>query len=138
MKPTTRGRAVLDTNVLVSGLLSSTGAPGRILDFVLAGAVEPVLTQEILEEYKEVLSREALALPAGRVDAVLEFLQQFVLPLPVAAKRVCHDPDDDKFVAAALEGGAQWLITGNARHYPRSPFQGVLILTPAEATRRIP
>lgn len=131
-------RAVVDTNVLVSGLLTAAGPLARLVDLLLTGVIEPILSNEILDEYRRVLSSQELDLPRTRVNALLEFLGQFTLPLPVPAANVCSDPDDDKFLAAALEGGAQWVITGNVRHYPTSPYQGVMILTPAEAERRLP
>lgn len=130
-------RAVVDTNVLVSGLLNPSGAPARVLDLILAGAIEPVLSQDVLAEYREVLMRSELALPRLRVDALLEFFEDFVLPLPVRALGVCTDPGDDAFLSAALEGQAAWLITGNVRHYPRSPYQGVTIASPAETLKRL-
>lgn len=130
-------RAVLDTNVLVSGLLSAKGPSSRLVDLILAGVIEPVLSAEILEEYRRVLSRKELGLPPARVGALLEFLDEFALPLPVPPEDVCPDPEDAKFLAAAIEGGAQWLVTGNTRHYPDSPYRGVVILTPAEAERRL-
>lgn len=130
-------RAILDTNVLVSGLLSATGPPARLVDLVLTGVIEPVLSMEVLQEYRRVLSRRELELPPHRVEALLEFLKQFALPLPVPSSNVCADPNDDKFLAAALEGGAQWVITGNVRHYPASPYRGVEIVPPAEAQRRL-
>lgn len=130
-------KVVLDTNVLVSGLLSAKGPPSRLVDLVLAGVIEPVLSAEILEEYRRVLSRKELGLSPARVGALLEFLDEFVLPLPVSTEDVCPDPEDAKFLAAAIEGGARWLVTGNIRHYPDSPYHGVVILTPAEAERRL-
>lgn len=130
-------RTVVDTNVLVSGLLSATGPPARIVDSILQGLIAPVLSREVLDEYRRVLARRELGLPSHRVDAVLEFLDQFTLPLPIRAQRVCSDPDDDKYLAAALEGRADWVITGNTRHYPASPFHGVSILTPAQAAKRL-
>ena len=59
---------VLDTNVLVSGLLSATGPPGRIVEAALAGHLQLVFDMAIRREYEDVLRRPELALPAGRVD----------------------------------------------------------------------
>ena len=130
-------KVVLDTNVLVSGLLNAKGPPSRLVDLVLAGVIEPVLSAEILEEYRCVLSRKELGLPPARVGALLEFLDEFALPLPVPTEDVCPDPEDAKFLASAIEGGAQWLVTGNIRYYPASPYRGVVLLNPAEAERRL-
>jgi putative PIN family toxin of toxin-antitoxin system len=130
-------RAVVDTNVLVSALLNPAGAPARVLDLILAGVLEPVLSQAVYDEYRDVLARPELALPKARVHALLEFMEDFVLPLPVRLLGVCADPDDDAFLSAALEGAAAWLITGNIRHYPRSPYHGVMIASPPEFLRRL-
>ena len=71
-------RIVLDTNVLVAGLLSATGPPGWILEAVLAGDVDLAFDMGIRQEYDEVLRRQELGLPAGRVAALLEVIDELV------------------------------------------------------------
>lgn len=128
-------RAVIDTNVWVAGLLSRTGPPARIVDLALSGEVVPVVAPATLDELRDVLRRPELRLSERDVGAVLAYLHlpgDHVLHVdPVAPEHVCSDPDDDVFAAAALEGGASYLITGNLNHFPPSPWRGILIVNPA-------
>lgn len=126
-------RIVLDTNVLVSGLLSAHGPPAWILDATLAGEFEPVFNMAIRAEYVEVLSRPEFKFPGEQIDGVLLALDQFgthvaaVAPWPNALP----DPDDEIFLAVAAASGST-LITGNTRHYPAKSRLGVLVMTPRE------
>ncbi len=125
---------MIDTNVLVSGLISSHGAPMRIVDLMLAGVVVPIVSEAILAEYEEVLSRPELSLPERDVRSVLAYLRlpgsHIVHVDPVKTERVCTDRTDDIFTAAASEGTADYLITGNPRHFPGSPWRSIRIVTP--------
>lgn len=128
-------RAVLDTNVWVVGLLSKTGPPAQIVDLALRGVFTPVVSPDILEELDRVLHRRELALPAQDVAAVIAYLRlpgPHVLQVdPEETEHVCADPDDDIFTAAAAEGAADYLVTGNTRHFPKNPWRGVQIVDPA-------
>lgn len=126
-------RFVLDTNVLVAGLLNPAGACGRLLDLVLDGAVSFSADERILREYEEVLRRPGLALPAHTVREVLTFLRQSAEPvatLPLDAK--LPDPDDLPFLEVAAAAGAI-LVTGNLRHYPKRAIGRVSVVNPAES-----
>ncbi len=125
-------RIVLDTNVLVSGILSPTGTPGRIVDLVTSRSVTVLYDDRILAEYRDVLTRPRLRIGRAEAAAVLDLIEhEGVLvsapPLPV----VLPDPDDLPFVEVAVAGRAS-VITGNARHF--LPVQGVIstaVFTPA-------
>ena len=68
---------VLDTNVLVSGLLSATGPPGRIVEAALGEHIRLVFDMAIRREYEDVLRRPELALPPGRVDDLFATIDEF-------------------------------------------------------------
>lgn len=111
-------RIVLDTNVLVAGLLNPHGAPGRVLDAVLAGAHLLLLDDRIRAEYEEVLLRPRFGFSRADVKDLLQGLESSgesvaAPPLQVALP----DPDDIVFLEVAVAGGAEALVTGNARHY---------------------
>ncbi len=125
-------RVVLDTNVLVAGLLNPAGACGRLLDLVLDGTAAFSADERILREYEEVLRRPELTLPADSVREVLTFLRQLaelVAALPLDAK--LPDSDDLPFLEVAAAAGAI-LITGNLRHYPKKAIGRVSVVSPAE------
>jgi len=126
-------RIVLDTNVLVAGLLNPVGACGRLLDLVLDGAVVCSADERILREYEEVLRRARLALLAGAVHEILTFLRQsadLVAPLPLNLRLL--DPDDLPFLEVAAAEGAI-LVTGNPRHYPKKACGRVVVVSAAES-----
>jgi putative PIN family toxin of toxin-antitoxin system len=122
---------VLDTNVVVSALLNSFGAPGRVLDLVVAGEVMAAYDDRVLAEWREVLRREKFGFAARDVEALLSFVEAEGLgvnPKPLGAE--LPDPDDVPFLEAAHAAEAT-LITGNTKHYPEEARQGVAVLEPA-------
>ncbi len=124
-------RVVLDTNVVVSALLNSFGAPGRVLDLVLAGELTAAYDDRVLAEWREVLAREKFGFPARDVEALLGFVEGEGLgvnPKPLGAE--LPDPDDVPFLEVAHDSGAA-LITGNTKHYPEEARRGVAVLDPA-------
>jgi uncharacterized protein len=114
-------RAVVDTDVLVSAMISAEGKEALLVLAVNQGLVVPCFSDEILNEYSEVLVRPRFAFPRDEVDASLGLLRrrgQRVNPVPMV--RVSPDPDDDKFIACAVARNADFLITGNQRHFPEA------------------
>jgi putative PIN family toxin of toxin-antitoxin system len=126
-------RVVLDTNVLVSGLLSASGPPAWIVEAVLAGELELALDMAIRQEYEDVLRRPELAFSARVVDDILAAIDQ--LGFLVAAAPPCPvplpDPDDEPFLAVARATDCN-LVTGNLKHYPAKSRQGATVLTPRQ------
>ncbi|MGH8283869.1 MAG: putative toxin-antitoxin system toxin component, PIN family [Gammaproteobacteria bacterium] len=123
---------VLDTNVLVSGILSERGPPGQILDLVLSRSLELGIEPRILAEYRDVLARPQLALDQGRVTRILDAVERYgteviTLPWPYPMP----DEDDEVFIAAAHALSAI-LVTGNGAHYPKSSRADVVVMTPRE------
>ncbi len=132
--------AVVDTNVWVAGLLSATGPPARIVDLALRGSIIPVVSPATLDELEKVLRRPELALPARDITHVLTYLRlpgtHAVNVDPAEPERVCADPDDDVFTAAAVEGEAAYLITGNTKDFPKGRWRGIQIVDPATSLER--
>ena len=125
---------VLDTNVIVSGFLSASGPPGRLLDAVLNGQLTLALDDRVEAEYAEVLARPKFGL---RKDEIAAFLLELgfherpdtipILPLALP------DPDDLAFVQLAMATREKILVTGNSRHFPEGIVKPVRVLTPAAA-----
>lgn len=126
-------RVVLDTNIIVSALLNPQGAPAQVLLFVLLESeAELCMSAAIYSEYEEVLRRPRLRRNETEIEAALRAVRQRATWTRAAARvRVCSDPDDHIFVECAQDAGAQYLVTGNAGHFP--PKWGeTLIVTPRE------
>ena len=125
-------RIVVDTNVLVSGLLNPRGAPGRIVDLLLAGHVSLLVDDRIQAEYHEGLRRGRFGFDGRDVGALLAFIDAtatHVHGTPLAER--LSDTDDEPFLEAAIAGEADALVTGNVRHFPARLAQGIRIVSPA-------
>ncbi|MEI6083492.1 MAG: putative toxin-antitoxin system toxin component, PIN family [Verrucomicrobiota bacterium] len=131
-------KIVLDTNVLVSGLLNPQGNPAQVVALAMAGAIQVCHDQRILDEYAEVLARPRFQFDSQRVREVLTKLE--VDGLPVDAAQYSHlglpDPDDEPFLAVALAASADFLVTGNLSDYPPAKLWGCTVASPAEFVKR--
>lgn len=126
-------RVVLDTNVLVSGLMSPHGPPATVVDLVGSGTLRVCFDGRILEEYRDVLARPRLSLESSVVETVLARLTSNgirVAPRPVRAP--LPDPDDQPFLEVALAAEADYLVTGNQRHFPADLCRGIAVVTPRD------
>jgi predicted nucleic acid-binding protein len=126
-------RVVLDTNVLVSGLLSATGPPAWIVEAVLAGGLTLALDMAIRWEYEDILRRPEFRFSPEIVGDLLAAIDQFgfLVTAPPPCPEPLPDPDDEPFlaVAAAVRCG---LVSGNVRHFRPRSRGGVMVLTPRE------
>ena len=131
-------RVVLDTNVLVAGLLSANGPPAWIVEAVLAGALELALDLAIREEYEDVLRRPEFRFDQGQVDDLLGAIDRFALLVSAAppCPEPLPDPDDEPFLAVAAASGSI-LVTGNLKHFPPRCRRGVPVHTPRELVDRL-
>ncbi len=128
---------VIDTNIVVSGLLNPHGASARVLDAVLDGRVKLVYDARIMAEYRDVLHRPRLKLAPEKITAFLSGLQSqmVVTPSPLAAAG--PDADDIVFVEAALATSDKTIVTGNLADYPPGILHGARVLTPAQAAAEL-
>jgi len=111
---------VLDTNVIVSGLLKPRSLEDQVLRLALAGYLALFLSPPILAEYAAVLPRPKLKLKAVEVKRALSGIEKIgtlVQPSRVV-KAAKHDEPDNRFLECAETAGADFLITGNLRHFP--------------------
>jgi putative PIN family toxin of toxin-antitoxin system len=126
-------KIVLDTNVLVSGLLNSKGHPAAILTLVLSGAVQVCHDKRILAEYAEVLARPRFKFDPARVRDVVTKLEMDGLPFaPGETILDLPDPEDEAMLAVALAASADYLVTGNMADFPPAKCQGLRVASPAE------
>lgn len=126
-------RIVLDTNVVVSGLLSVSGPPAQIVDLVSTGDLTLVVDDRIVSEYRDVLVRPRRGIALSDIHeflALLEDAEQCIgAPLPFALL----DPFDEPFLEVAVAGAVDALVTGNEKHF-RTP--GGRLAIPVLSPRR--
>lgn len=125
-------RVVLDTNVLVSAVLTAHGTCARIVDMVADGAFDLYADDRILSEYDSVLHRPELRIAAEDAGIILDLIRSIadtVAAIPLPAQ--LPDPDDAAFLEVAA-ASASILITGNTRHFPKSSRAEVPVMTPSE------
>ena len=123
--------AVIDTNVLVSALLTShaDSATVMVMNAVINGDITPMYNEEILKEYEEVLSRKKFRFSKSLIKQYLNFFSS----VGIASERVRStedfpDPKDVVFYEVALSQEDAFLVTGNTKHFPKTP----IVVTPAE------
>lgn len=125
-------RLVMDTNVLVSAALKPEGLQRTVFLLAITRPARLYVSPPILEEYADVLARRELHIRRG---ARLQFLQlirnRSFSVVPRRRIEVAGDPDDDIFIECADPARADYLITGNRRHFPRF-WKGTKVITPRE------
>ncbi len=111
-------KIVLDTNALVSGLLTPFGSSGEIVRMVFSGELTLFLDARILSEYKDVLQRPTFCFNKENVATLIDFIKyfgRFVSSSPLRDRLPDHD--DEPFLEVAIAGDVNALISGNIVHY---------------------
>jgi putative PIN family toxin of toxin-antitoxin system len=113
-------RVVLDTNILVSAALKPDGLQRTVLILAMTKPARLYVSNAILAEYREVLARAEFQIRKGLQQQLLQFIKNHAqLIKPARALQVAKDPDDNKFLECADAARADYLITGNQRHFPK-------------------
>lgn len=123
--------AVIDTNVLVSALLSrlKNTSTVQLMQLLILGEITPIYNDEILEEYYSVLTRKKFSLPEALINETLEVIKKFgVNSSRKETYELLPDPKDIVFYEVALSMEDSFLVTGNIKHFPKKPF----VVTQAE------
>ena len=123
----------MDTNVLVSGLLTPFGLCGRIINLVTSREIILCVDARVLIEYEEVLKRPKFKIDPVLVETLLDFIESAseaysTIPL----KNSLPDPDDNPFLEVAIASQAACLMTGNLKHFPNNLLCGVNVLSPRD------
>jgi putative PIN family toxin of toxin-antitoxin system len=114
-------KVVLDTNVIVSALLNTNGTPAKILALVLNGKIKILYDNRIIFEYIDVLSRKDFGFDAEIINDMVDYFRaegEFVNSEYINAEFI--DETDKKFYEVYQSGEAQYLITGNIKHFPKN------------------
>ena len=127
--------AVFDTNVFVSALMSTRedSPTVMLLDYVVDERIVLLYNDEILNEYDEVLHRDKFHFSDERIQMVLDLVKTGLHLDRTKSNEAFPDPDDRVFYEVALSKEGGYVVTGNLRHFPKTP----IVVTPADMVRLI-
>jgi len=134
-------RAVLDTNVIISGVITDHGAPFQVLQRWRNSEFALITSKPILQEVKRVLHYPKIKrkqhLTEGNIRNVMELLWKYgiVTPADITIEAVPEDPADNKFVVAAVEAEADYIVSGDRHLKVLSSYHGIRIVSPDEFLR---
>jgi len=126
-------RAVVDTNVLISAALRSSGAPRRVVEKIRDNNASLLFSDDTFVELQTRIQRpkfDRYVSTSLRDEYLLQLLAASEWVSITGARLGCRDPDDDKMLETAIMGEADYLVTGDRALLDMSPFQGIPILTP--------
>ena len=113
-------RLVIDTNIVVSAALKPDGLQRTVLLLAITKPARLYVSEAVLAEYREVLARPELKIRKGLRHQILQLIRSHSHPvMPSRALQVAKDPDDNKFLECADAANADYLVTGNQRHFPK-------------------
>lgn len=113
-------RLVIDTNILVSAALKPDGLQRTVLLLAITKPARLYVSDAIVAEYREVLARPELRIRKGLRQQLLDLVKNHAQPVKSTRSiKVAKDPDDDKFLECADAARADYLLTGNRRHFPK-------------------
>lgn len=123
--------AVIDTNVLVSAMLTHNleSATTKTIEAIVTGRIQPLYNPKIIEEYEDVLYRKKFNLDNDYVSQMIRFIIQAGINVErTKSNEVFSDPSDAVFYEVALSKEGSFVVTGNLKHFPKSP----IVITPSE------
>ena len=124
---------VIDTNVVVSALINRNGNEAFLIGAIVSGVLIPCLSEEILEEYRDVLSRPKFAFESATLEDFFKLLATTGRIFEPDGNHdiELEDSDDEKFVLCALKANAKFLVTGNTKHFPLPNYGSTAVLNGA-------
>lgn len=113
-------RLVVDTNIVVSAALKPDGLQRTVLLLAITKPARLYISEAIMAEYREVLSRPKMNIRKGLQQQMLQLIRSRSYPVkPARPLQVTPDPDDNRFLECADAARADYLLTGNQRHFPK-------------------
>ena len=130
-------RVVIDTNVFISAVLG--GRVGIIVDEWKAKKFTLIVSEAIVREYLDVINRPKFKIPSREIAAITDYLlknAEFVTPLE-QVNVIEADPSDNKFIDAALQGQAEYVVSGDEHLLGLKTFQNIRLITAREFIERL-
>ncbi len=125
-------RVVFDTNIIISALLNEEGLPALLLDLAFSGKLQFFYSTALMREYEEVLRRKKFNLSPQKIKKALDEIKRIgikVYPLKLIC-RIHKNPADNRILEVSQESDADYIITGNSRHFSFSHYKNTKIITP--------
>ena len=123
---------MIDTNVLISAAIKPAGLQRTVLQLAITKPARLYVSRSILEEYGEVLARPELKIRKGLRQQFLQLIKNHSYTVaPTQQLEVVGDPDDNIFLECADAAKADYLVTGNQKHFPRF-WKKTKVITPRE------
>ena len=113
---------VIDTNVLVSGLISSNGNPAKIVNLLMSNRINILYNAEIIAEYEDVLNRQCFGFDKYDINELLDVITEIGVPVLVNKSTFPFKDEDDRVFYDVAVAGNSYLITGNTDHFPKESF----------------
>jgi uncharacterized protein len=132
--PAPRIKAVIDTNVIVSGVISPKGAPRKILDLARKEIFKVVTSVSINHEIFKVLHRDYIYAKYNLTEEIIDNISAFLYEGSIlteyeyAVSKVKKDPEDNKFIACAVEGEADYIVSGDDHLLRLKHYSGIQIV----------
>jgi len=123
-------RAVIDTSVLVSAVISPAGPNARLFDFIISKAIRPYITDDLLAEYYRVFEYERLKdLDRRRISALRGVLQRVGIKVkPPGRLKISEHEEDNRIYECAVAAKADYIVTENTKHF-KQPYKTTRIVT---------
>jgi len=124
---------VVDTNIIVSGLIKPNSSSGNIIKLILSGKIKLGIDNRIISEYKEVLLRKKFSFEKESIDHILEEIEADGIKIISEPLNLSlPDKEDLPFLEVAVTGNIKVLVTGNKKHFPKKIYRKVRIYSPSE------
>lgn len=112
-------RVVIDTNIFIAGLLNLEGGAAKIIRHFRDGGFEFVITRDVFDEYLNVIHLFDNDIPPDKSEELLDLIFEKAVKIEsVGSQGLCKDPDDEKFLSAAISGNARYIVTKNKKDFP--------------------
>jgi len=124
---------VVDTNIIVSGLIKSFSESSKIINLILSGKIRLAYDNRILNEYEEVLKRKKFNINFKHIESIISQIKEegvYISTIPL--KGSLPDKDDEPFLEVAFAGKIDVIITGNKKHFPHEICKNINVLSPSE------
>lgn len=130
-------QVVLDANVIISGLFWKQGNPRKIIEMSEFELIEILFSKGTLKELSDVLEKH-FKTPKNEIEDILKFLLERSSVVGVKSSvNICKDKDDNKFLELAVDGNANYIISGDRHLLEIKEFKGIKILRPSQFLKRI-